>query len=1133
MNFGRVLGLIFVLGLGGACDTDKTREKADETTTERPAQTQKFSLFTRLESSQTGIDFSNKITENDSVNLIANEYTYMGGGVGIGDFNRDGLPDVYFSASQGSARLYLNRGDLRFEDVTEQAGLTSDFWGTGVSVVDINQDGYDDIYVCASGRNNPQERKNRLYINNQNLTFSEQAEAYGLADTSFSTQATFFDYDRDGDLDLYLLNHQLYALNANTIAPRNDAQPSPASDKLYQNLGGTAHPVFREVTQAAGLRENGYGLGVVVSDFNGDAWPDLYVANDYIANDLLWINQQNGTFRNEAATALKHQSYSSMGVDAADINNDGWPDLASLDMLPADNARKKMMYSFMRYDRYELERRMGYEPTFMRNMLQLNRGVRPQKGLPEPFFSEIGQLAGVHETDWSWSVLMADWDNDGWKDLYITNGMGRDFLNNDYILNRDNIARQYQASASQEERNRAVVQKLADYGDVALKNYLFLNNKDLTFNTLEVEGDRASISNGCAYADLDNDGDLDLVVNNINQEAMVLRNNLTEEDKQQTHHFLTLHLDGPAKNPAGFGTSLRLYAGGAQQVVEQQPVRGYASSVDARLHVGLGSAAQVDSLVITWPDGAQQTLRAVAANQTLMLHHAEATTHVQKPSNSSGTLLFADVTQARKVDFKHQETFFDDYSFQWMLPQKYSQLGPFLAQGDVNGDGRMDFFAGGAYQQWGQFFLQQPNGQFVAKPLGRGEKDEEDLGCLLFDADGDGDLDLFINSGGYEYDAGSPYYQPRLYTNDGAGNFSLDRTALPRLATSAQCVAGADYDGDGDLDLFIGGRVSPNQFPVAPASYLLQNDNGHFTDITATVCPALQRPGMVTSALWLDVDQDQRPDLIIAGEWMPIRFFKNEGPQLREISSQTTLTQLNGQWRSLAAADLDGDGDQDLVAGNLGMNNKFKASLATPIRLFAKDLDQNGTLDPILSYYLPDPNGARQLYPAMGRDHFAMQVPGIRKKFNLHAAYANVRTQELFSPADRQGMLELVCEETHSVWLENQDNGVFVKHNLPVEAQFAPVNAIACEDVTGDGNLDLILAGNEYQTEIMTGRYDASYGVVLQGNGKGGFESIAPAQSGLILEGDVKDIKVINAADGRRILVVTFNDQKMRLFQLL
>lgn len=1120
MLFKTSFFLTILLLLLFSCSTDSVKGKKN--------------VFSKLTATESGIGFNNIITENDSVNLIKNEYAYMGGGVGIIDINNDGLQDIFFSGNQVSSRLYLNEGNNHFKDITISAGVSTNSWCTGVSVVDINNDGYQDLYISVSGGAKGNARKNLLFINNKNQTFTEKAAEYGLADTGYSTQAVFLDFDKDGDLDMYLVNHLIQGPNPNNITKKDLSGNSALNDKLYLNEGvdeKLGHPVYRDISKQAGIKEDGYGLGVVVSDFNNDGWPDIYVANDYLSNDLLWINNKNGTFTNQIAGALNHQSYSSMGVDAADINNDGLPDIATLDMQPEYNRRKKEMFSFLSYERYEQERREGYEPEFMRNMLQLNNGNLSIDGTTLPRFSEIGQLAGMSETDWSWSVLMADFDNDGWKDMHITNGIGRDLINGDFVMYRAQETED--AVTGPAGRRKKLQEQLALLGKVPLQNYFFHNNHDYTFtNQNDVSGiDDLSISNGAAYVDLDNDGDLDLVVNNINQPAFILINNTrTKQRPDSLHNYLSIDLVGDSGNRNSFGAKIYITANNTTQFFEQNPVRGYASSVDKRIFAGLGRNTTAD-LKIIWPDGKAQTITGVKSNQFISVNYSNSSSE-KLYDTLNRNQLFTEITGADGIEFKHNETFFNDYGFQRLLPQKYSQLGPFVSVADVNGDGLIDFFVGGAFKQSGRLFVQEPGGKFLAKDLVAGNKYEEDMGSIFFDANGDNFPDLLVVSGSNEFQEGSKYYRPRLYMNDGKGNFTLNENAIPSsVNTSAQALTCIDFDGDGDLDIVIAGRVS-NQYPMAPKSYILRNDKGIFHDVTSMVCPELQRAGMITSVIAVDFDNDKKTDLIIAGEWMPIRFFKNMGGRFREVTNETGLSKTDGMWRSLMAADIDNDGDIDFVAGNLGMNCKYHVLPDEPMVLYAKDLDGNGSVDPIIGYYIKDNTQQNTLYPSVSLNQLVEQVPSIRKRYLYYKDFAKATMDDIFKQKeDEEPFLQFQCNELHSCWFENIGNGKFIKHQLPVEAQFAPVNAILCADINKDGKMDLLLAGNEYQTEVMTGRYDASYGCYLRGDGKGNFFSVKPSESGFILKGDIKDMKMIRAKR-KELLIATVNNERLRAFSI-
>ncbi|MBN9382162.1 MAG: VCBS repeat-containing protein [Chitinophagaceae bacterium] len=1107
--------------------------------------------FSLMKTEQTHIDFSNTITESDSLNVFIDEYMYNGSGVGVGDFNNDGLPDLFFAGSMVSSKLYINKGGFVFEDVTASAGLQTAAWCTGVSVVDINNDGYADIYVCVSHSPDAEKRRNLLFINDGKMHFTEEAEAYGLADTGYSTQAAFLDYDKDGDLDMYLLNHQIYSHTANDLRPKDTSGNAPAEDRLYRNDGvpaGMTHPVFHDVSGAAGIREDGYGLGVVVTDVNGDGWPDIYVANDYLANDLLWLNRRDGTFINVISTALRHQSYNSMGADAADINNDGLPDLAVVDMLPETNERKKMMFSATDQGKFDMQQRFGYEPSYVRNMLQLNNGVRA--GVP--FFSEIGQLAGVFQTDWSWSVLMADLDNDGWKDIYITNGLGKDVTNNDYATfaaaeggytgsyvfgEGGSGGGTFGRSGLGRRRDIAVMRKtLDDYGSVKMKSYLFRNNGGFVFSDVSGQAGVAvpAIANGAVYVDLDNDGDLDLVTNNINEAAFIWRNDIRASAKDSTHNFLAVQLRGPAGNTSGIGCKVMVFDHGKRQLLEQSPVRGFCSSVDSRLYFGLGDAMSVDSLYVQWPDGMSQVMRNVRADQWVTVWYREGP-GPEVVKGREGNVLFS---ERPGPDFTHSESPHYDFGDHQPVLQKYSQMGPCIAVGDVNGDGLEDLFVGGAANQSGKIFIQGKDGGFSGEDLIQGIKPEEDLGAIFFDVDGDKDLDLLITAGSTEFRV-LKYDQPRLYLNDGHGHFVLSPDALPVITDVTRAIAVADYDGDGDLDVFIGGRVSPGRYPQSPRSYILQNDHGKFRDVTATVCPALALAGMVTGAVFTDIDGDKRPDLVICGEWMGIRFFRNKGNGFEEMAS---LPEMHGLWRCLQAVDLDKDGDMDLVAGNMGLNNKYGVAPGRPMMLYAKDMDNNGVSELIPAYYIKDGSGGYQLYPGVDRNQLAQEVPAVKKKYLLHKDYSVVTMAQLKDDFGADGWTELTCETPASIWLENLGGGKFKTHVLPLQAQFAPVNSIVAEDVDQDGNVDLVMGGNEYQASLGNGRDDASYGLVLRGDGKGGFTPMDVAGSGLILDGDIRDMKIVRVGVGRmdltgrvlggRILIAAPNDGKLKTFYI-
>ena len=1095
-------------------------------------------LFERLDAGRTGITFANTITESDTLNVLNFEYIYNGGGVGVGDFNNDGWPDVFFSGNQVPCRLYLNRGSrepMRFDDVTPGSGIETPYWNTGVSLIDINQDGLLDIYLCTANPRRGQSSPNQLFVNqgfakSGKPQFREMAEAVGLADRGYSTQAAWLDYDRDGDLDMYLLTNALEKYERTLPVGQKTDGTGLSTDRLYRNDSDKTGLHFTNVSREAGILTEGWGLGVGVSDVNGDGWPDVYAANDFQSNDLLWINDGHGHFRNRIADCIRHQSANSMGTDIADVNNDGRPDIVTLDMMPDDNLRQKMMFGRPGYDRYQLNRERGYQPQFVRNSLQLNNGP-DSRG--EVSFSEVGQLAGVSATDWSWSALLADFDNDGFRDLLVTNGYKKDVTNLDFISyqsDRVGYLRQNTTTTQAADRQESQSQMDALLG-VKKSNFMYRNrgtgpSAPPTFEDVTERWGLSipSYSNGAAYADFDNDGDLDLVINNINDETFVYRNTLHDRaDNQQAPHFLRLKLAGMPGNSAGIGAKIRLYYGQQQQVAEQALQRGYKSTIDPVLHVGLGAVAQLDSLVIEWPTGKTQTLRQVPTNQTLTLTEANATLR-PAPVPRRPVPLLTDVTGKNGLAFRQTESEYVDFKVQFLLPRQHAQQGPGIAVGDMNGDGLEDVFIGGPAGQPGTMALQQPNGQFRQRPFQ--PKAAEDTGVLLFDADNDGDNDLYCVSGSSEFGRRESLYQNRFYRNAGRGVFTPDSTALPRITASGSCVTAADFDRDGDLDLFVGGRVVPVAYPLPARSYLLQNDgHGHFTDVTARLCPALTNIGMVTAALWTDTDNDQWPDLLLVGEWMPITLFKNNRGRSFTQPANPVFTNSTGWWNSLTAGDFDNDGDMDYVAGNLGLNSFYKASATEPVCVYADDYNQDGLTDGIICHYVQG-----REYPVHYRDAMTDQIAGLRRTLRSYADYGRMTFRDLFPEAITQKAYIRRATQFASVYIENRGN-TFVISPLPMAAQVTPIYGMQVADLNQDGNLDLLTVGNDYSPETLTGRYDAGIGSVLPGNGHGQFRAMSASRSGFFVAGDAKGFARLTRPSGESLWLVTQNQDSLKTFR--
>ncbi len=1074
-------------------------------------------IFSPLSAKQSGIQFANNLTEDSKVNYFTYPYLYMGGGVAIGDVNNDGLQDIYFTGNMVENKLYLNKGDLKFEDISQQAGVTSDDrWVTGVTMADVNADGWMDIYVSVSGKFT--DTKNQLYIN-QGLddkglpVFKEEAEVRGVADEGNTTQGTFFDYDNDGDLDLYLANYPptgfktpnySYAIFIKEKLPEK-------SDKLYQNDGKGK---FKDVTEAAGISNFGLSLNATAGDFNQDGWQDIYVSNDFATPDLFYFNNGDGTFSEHGKTVTQHTAYFGMGTDAGDLNNDGLLDIIQMDMTPADNQRNKANMASMDIPRFWEMVNYGMHYQYMQNAVQLNNGVL-ENGLPH--FSDIARITGMSSTDWSWAGLLADLDNDGWKDVFVTNGTRRDINNKDYFDKIDKMPYSQRKKINQLEKSLNIPSQAVD-------NYAFKNNGDLTFQSvikdwgLSFEG----FSNGASYADLDNDGDLEMVINNIDAEAIIFKNHTVENGQG---NFLRIQLKGSAKNPQGLGTKLTLHLGEQIQYQELTLTRGFQSSVEPIVHFGLGERTKVDKLEVIWQDGKREILEDISANQLLNIYYKNAKNISQKQT-ASANRLFTNITDKIAINYRHKENNFDDYQYEILLPHRYSMNGPALAVADVNGDGLDDFYVGGAKGHAGVLYLQKNETTFepISQNVWESDANYEDIGATFFDADKDGDMDLYVVSGGNESKANDPNYQDRLYLNTGKGNFEKTENALPTMRASGSRVRFADYDGDGDMDVFVGGRIVPQSYPNPAKSYILKNElteSGQlkFTDATEAVAPMLTQAGLVTDGAWLDFDGDEDLDLVIVGEWMPITFLQNRDGKLVDKTADYGLEQSTGWWYSILANDLNKDGKPDLIAGNLGLNYKYQASAEASFDVYANDYDKNGKLDIVLGFY---EDGVQ--YPLRGRQCSSEQIPTIKYKYKDYNSFADATLEDVYTAQDLKKSYHLQAKNFASSLLLNQGAARFDLQNLPNEAQLSSVNGIIAEDFNADGYTDLLLAGNLFSSEVETPRNDASYGHVLLGNKDGSYQVLPYAQSGFSLGKDSKHIATLNTQNGRLIIVANNND---------
>ena len=1056
-------------------------------------------LFSEVNADVSGLNFINEIPESSAMNSMVYEYFYNGGGVAVGDINNDGLADIYFTSNLKSNKLFLNKGNFQFKDITESAKVKGSFgWTTGVTMVDINADGWLDIYVCKSGKGKAENRQNELFLNNKNGTFTELAGQYGLNFSGYSTQASFFDFDKDGDLDMFLLNHNVSPVNTNNPESFKNKEDEFVGDKLYQNDNGK----FFDISKKAGIIGNplGFGLGVSIGDLNQDGWPDIYVSNDYVEHDYLYYNNQDGTFTEGLKDSFKHVSNFSMGTDIADFNNDGLLDVMTLDMVAEDNFGIKTSMSGMNPEVFELAVNGGFHYQYMFNTLQMNNG--------QNMFSDIAHMSGISNTDWSWSPLFADFDNDGLKDLFITNGLKRDFRNNDF--RKYKLKRIEEAQKNGEKMSDVIIELVKETPQRKTTNYIYKNNGDLSFSKSNRDWgiETPTFSNGSAYADFDNDGDLDLVINNIDEPATLHKNN-------SENNFLTIGFKGSRLNPFGVGATVKIETERGNQIQENYPTRGYQSSVNPRLHFGLGQANKIVDLKVIWPDGKQQLLKDIKANTELVLDYNKATNDTF--NSKKNKTVFKDVTEQLDLhNVRHIENDYNDYALESLLPHKMSQFGPALAVGDVNNDGLDDFFIGGSKGNSAMLYLQTEGVKFKKSQSSLWKKENvyEDVDAIFFDVDGDSDLDLYVVSGGNEWKVNHTMYQDRIYLNEG-GEFTKSNQVLPKLNISGSCVREFDYDNDGDLDLFVGSRLHPQKYPHSQSSVLLTNNNRKFEISTQNDFNF----GMVTDAIWTDFDLDGQTDLIVVGEWMAITFLKNKGGVFEKTT--TNLENTSGWWNAIEAADFDNDGDQDYIVGNLGLNYKYKASTLEPFAVYGADFDDNGTNDVVLGYY-----NQGDLFPLRGRECSSNQMPFIKEKFPTYNAFGSANLADVYGVEKLNNAKYLRADTFASAYLENEGNGTFKLIELPSQAQVSSINDFCIEDFDNDGFLDVISAGNLYQSEIETTRNDAGIGLLLKGNMNAILNPISAKESGVYIDGDVKKMKQISLGKGanKGIIVVRNND---------